>query len=77
MPVIRGLSDMTEVRMATAGDVPMSRVKMNAKHEYEFIANYKLLQNIFKTKKLDKARRSTHDVSVWCRCLSSAYSLFP
>jgi len=36
------------------GDVPMARVKMNAKHEYEFLANYKILQNVFKTKKLDK-----------------------
>jgi RP/EB family microtubule-associated protein len=36
------------------GDVPMTRVKMNAKHEYEYIANYKVLQNIFKSKKIDK-----------------------
>lgn len=37
----------------------MGRVKMNAKHEYEFVANYKLLQNVFKAKKLDKAGTST------------------
>ncbi|KAI0345500.1 hypothetical protein BDW22DRAFT_1352981 [Trametopsis cervina] len=36
------------------GDVPMARVKMNAKHEYEFIANYKILQNVFRAKKIDK-----------------------
>jgi len=36
------------------GDVPMARVKMNAKHEYEFLANYKIMQNIFKAKKIDK-----------------------
>ncbi|KAI0727140.1 calponin homology domain-containing protein [Fomitopsis betulina] len=36
------------------GDVPMTRVKMNAKHEYEFIANFKILQNIFRGHKLDK-----------------------
>ncbi|THH19515.1 hypothetical protein EW146_g1680 [Bondarzewia mesenterica] len=36
------------------GDVPMIRVKMNAKHEYEFIANFKVMQNIFKTKRIDK-----------------------
>jgi len=38
------------------GDVPMSRVKMNAKHEYEFLANYKIMQNVFKVKKIDKVR---------------------
>lgn len=38
------------------GDVPMSRVKMNAKHEYEFLANYKVLQNVFKSHKIDKVR---------------------
>ena len=42
-----------------AGDVPMQRVKMNAKHEYEFIANYKILQNVFRTKKIDKAREAS------------------
>lgn len=36
------------------GDVPMVRVKMNAKHEYEFIANFKVMQNIFKAKRIDK-----------------------
>ncbi|KAF9063315.1 microtubule binding protein [Rhodocollybia butyracea] len=36
------------------GDVPMSRVKMNAKHEYEYIANFKVMQTVFKTKKIDK-----------------------
>ncbi|KAG6889894.1 hypothetical protein C0995_013870 [Termitomyces sp. Mi166 len=36
------------------GDVPMKRVKMNARHEYEFIANFKIMQNIFKAKKIDK-----------------------
>ncbi|PPQ67903.1 hypothetical protein CVT24_003166 [Panaeolus cyanescens] len=36
------------------GDVPMSRVKMTAKHEYEYVANFKVLQNVFKAKKIDK-----------------------
>ncbi|KIJ14941.1 hypothetical protein PAXINDRAFT_169366 [Paxillus involutus ATCC 200175] len=36
------------------GDIPMARVKMNAKHEYEFVANFKVLQNTFKAKKIDK-----------------------
>ena len=34
----------------------MTRVKMNAKHEYEFIANFKVLQNVFRSKKIDKVR---------------------
>ena len=36
------------------GDLPMNRVKMNAKHEYEYLANYKVMQNVFKAKKIDK-----------------------
>ena len=37
-------------------DLPMTRVKMNAKHEYEFIANFKVMQNVFKAKRIDKVR---------------------
>ncbi|KAJ7434337.1 calponin homology domain-containing protein [Mycena galericulata] len=36
------------------GDIPMARVKMQAKHEYEFVANYKIMQSVFKAKKIDK-----------------------
>ncbi|KAM5541201.1 hypothetical protein V8D89_005130 [Ganoderma adspersum] len=36
------------------GDIPMVRVKMNARHEYEFIANFKVLQNAFRAKKIDR-----------------------
>jgi len=32
----------------------MSRVKFAAKHEYESLANFKILQNVFKAKKVDK-----------------------
>lgn len=42
------------------GDVPLQRVKFNAKHEYEYLVNYKVLQNVFKAKKLDKARFSSN-----------------
>lgn len=44
----------------------MSRVKMNAKHEYEFLANYKIMQNIFKAKKIDKVRCSPRHVNHDC-----------
>lgn len=40
----------------------MTRVKMNAKHEYEYIANFKVLQNAFKTKKIDKVGRDVTSV---------------
>ncbi|KAF8636214.1 hypothetical protein AX17_003700 [Amanita inopinata Kibby_2008] len=36
------------------GDIAMNRVKFNAKHEYEFIANFKVMQNVFKAKKIEK-----------------------
>jgi len=36
----------------------MTRVKMNAKHEYEFIANFKVMQNVFKSKRIEKVRFS-------------------
>ncbi|CAG8729750.1 6656_t:CDS:2, partial [Acaulospora colombiana] len=36
------------------GDVPMARVKFAAKHEYESLQNYKIMQNFFKAKKIDK-----------------------
>lgn len=48
----------------------MARVKMNAKHEYEFVANFKVLQNAFKAKKIDKVcgactRRRALQPSSW------------
>ena len=36
----------------------MNRVKMNAKHEYEYIANFKVMQNVFKAKKIDRVCHS-------------------
>ena len=41
-------------RYRVIGDLPMNRVKMGAKHEYEYVANYKVMQNVFKAKKIDK-----------------------
>lgn len=34
--------------------VPMSRVSFNAKHEYEFLENYRILQAVFKKLKIDR-----------------------
>jgi len=44
----------------------MNRVKMNAKHEYEYVANYKVMQNVFKAKKIDKVRRD-HFLDIFTR----------
>ena len=56
--VYGGLQTVADVEdvltLYPSGDVPMARVKMNARHEYEFIANFKVLQNVFKAKKVDK-----------------------
>jgi len=34
----------------------MSCVKMNAQHEYEVVANYKIMQGVFKAHKIEKVR---------------------
>ncbi|KAJ9102602.1 hypothetical protein QFC21_003003 [Naganishia friedmannii] len=36
------------------GDLPMTRVKLNARQEYEYINNYKVLQAAFKKHRIDK-----------------------
>ncbi|KAF9930313.1 hypothetical protein FBU30_000659 [Linnemannia zychae] len=36
------------------GDLPMNRIKFSTKHEYEYLGNYKVLQNCFTVHKIDK-----------------------
>lgn len=41
-------------KILAKGDLPMSRVKFGTKHEYEYLGNYKVLQNCFTSRKIDK-----------------------
>jgi RP/EB family microtubule-associated protein len=40
--------------MYRLGNIPVNRVKLQAKQEYEYISNYKVLQNGFKANAIDK-----------------------
>lgn len=47
------------------GDLPMSRVKFGTKHEYEYLANYKVLQNCFISHKVDKVKKEGNQPRGW------------
>merc|ERR1711911_329729 len=40
--------------MLFAGSVPLKKIKFDAKHEHEYINNFKALQNSFKKMGVDK-----------------------
>jgi hypothetical protein len=48
----RGDFDIDIIRHA--GDVPMTKVKVNANQEYQYITNFKVLQKAFKDHAIDK-----------------------
>lgn len=39
------------------GNVPLSKLNFAAKHDYEYISNFKVLQESFKRNRIDKVRR--------------------
>jgi hypothetical protein len=39
------------------GDVPMTKVKVNANQEYQYITNFKVLQKAFKDHGIEKVNR--------------------
>ena len=38
------------------GDLPMTRVKFDARQEYQYLDNFKILQKAFKQHQIDKVR---------------------
>lgn len=56
------------------GDLPMSRVKFGTKHEYEYLANYKVLQNCFISHKVDKVKTTNKKTTSDARYAEKSFS---
>lgn len=44
------------VKTDQTGNLPMTRVKLNARMEYEYLENFKILQKAFVKNRIDKVR---------------------
>ena len=51
--------------MLFAGSVPLKKIKFDAKHEHEYINNFKALQNSFKKMGVDKVTSFAYGMTVF------------
>lgn len=58
--------------MLFAGSVPLKKIKFDAKHEHEYINNFKALQNSFKKMGVDKVIYFIYNSKSLCRRLQES-----
>ena len=59
---------MTSYSCFMLGCIPLKRIKFDAKHEHEFINNFKALQNSFKKMGVDKVRKKSGHIGWKAKC---------